>query len=252
MINFKISYNNIVFTLSDLETFEEREMHSYNDILFLMKGNLPIYTRDFQRNVHDDTVLIIPKESFHFFKLKKGSPFIRLKIAFHDSEGIIHSFGKSVKIIDSLDKKTSFLLNEITEILQKEPSEKEKMKIYGAFLMLVSELSDRCRNFNIEKRSEENLISKCIHYIDNNIDKKLTMESVAKELFVSPSTLSHSFKEEIGVTFHRYLSEKRLVSIQRKISQGNAPTKVFKDFGYSDYSSFYRAYKKLFGYPPSY
>lgn len=251
MINLKISYNNINFTLSNLENFEEREMHSYNEILFIMKGSLPLYTRDFQKEVHDNTLVIIPKESFHFFKLKKDRPFVRLKIAFHDSINIVHSFGKSVKIIDSIDEKTRFLLNEITQILQNDPNEGKKMKLYGAFLMLVSELTEKYREFNIEKRSEENVVSKCIHYIDKNIDKKLTVDIVAKELFISPSTLSHSFKKEIGVPFHRYLSEKRLISIQKRILQGNPPTKVFKEFGYADYSSFYRAYKNMFGYPPS-
>lgn len=247
-IENKITHNKITFTLSSLNSFEEREIHSYYEILFIIDGDLPLFTRDFQQNVKSGTLIVIPKETFHYFKVNDASPFTRLKIAFDDKD-VIHSFN-NIKIIEGIDSKSEFLLNEIISIMTGTPDECEKMKLYGAFLMLVSEINSKDSAIP-STRNENHLISRCVSFIDKNIDKKLTVEGVSKALFVSPSTLSHQFKKEMGVSFHRYVLEKRLTYINKKINLGEAPTKLYKSCGYADYSSFYRAYKKLFGHPPS-
>lgn len=244
----KLTHNKITFTLSNLETFEEREMHSYHELLFVLEGDLLLFTRDFQQKVKSGTLIIIPKESFHFFKMKENSLFARLKIAFNDTD-VIHSF-KGIKIIKDIDGNIEFLLKEITDIVNASPDECQKMKLYGAFLMLIAEINFKDSNAP-KARNENHLIPKCLRYIDESLDKKLTVENVSKALFISPSTLSHEFKKEMGISFHRYVSEKRLMHINKKISLGVPPTEVYKGYGYADYSSFYRAYKKHFGYPPS-
>ncbi|MBQ2742579.1 MAG: AraC family transcriptional regulator [Oscillospiraceae bacterium] len=35
------------------------------------------------------------------------------------------------------------------------------------------------------------------------------------------------------------------------MTNNNPPTKIYLDCGYRDYASFYRAFVKMFGYPPS-
>ena len=45
--------------------------------------------------------------------------------------------------------------------------------------------------------------------------------------------------------------QKRLIYAQKLIVKGQKPSKTYSDSGFSDYSSFYKAYLKFFGYPPS-
>ncbi|MBR2181446.1 MAG: AraC family transcriptional regulator [Oscillospiraceae bacterium] len=50
---------------------------------------------------------------------------------------------------------------------------------------------------------------------------------------------------------YRYITEKRLIYAHNLITNNNPPTKIYLDCGYRDYTSFYRAFVKMFGYPPS-
>jgi AraC-like DNA-binding protein len=95
------------------------------------------------------------------------------------------------------------------------------------------------------------IIASVIEYIDNNISRHFTIEDLCNELFVSKSYLHQLFLRHMQMSPQKYVNSKRLLMAQKEIRAFAKPTEVFAKCGFSDYSSFYRAYKKFFGYPPS-
>lgn len=99
----------------------------------------------------------------------------------------------------------------------------------------------------IETRS---LFDEAFHYIDNHLTEKLTLEYVAGQLHVSQSTISHLFQKQLGVSFYHCVIQRRLIRAKNMILQGTPLRQAAEESGFSDYSSFYRLFKKEYGFSP--
>ena len=58
------------------------------------------------------------------------------------------------------------------------------------------------------------------------------------------------FKQKMGVSVYRYITQRRLIAAKSLIEQGQPLEDVALKVGFSDYSSFYRAFKQEFGISP--
>ena len=67
---------------------------------------------------------------------------------------------------------------------------------------------------------------------------------LCEKFFVSKYYLCHIFKESTGLTVHEYVKQKRLNLAKEFVSDGKTLTEAAILSGFSDYSSFYRAYTK--------
>ena len=69
-------------------------------------------------------------------------------------------------------------------------------------------------------------------------------------LYVSSSTVSHLFKQRLGVSFYRYVTQRRLIAAKNLIQKGVLMENVAAKTGFADYSGFYRAFRKEYGVSP--
>ena len=76
------------------------------------------------------------------------------------------------------------------------------------------------------------------------------MDTLAKKFFVSKYHIAHVFKENIGLSIHQYITKKRLDLCQEAISGGMSIKDAYHQYGFGDYSSFFRAFKKEYGISP--
>ena len=60
----------------------------------------------------------------------------------------------------------------------------------------------------------------------------------------------HRFKDVTGYTVHQYISQKRLLRAGELIRQGVPVMKAAEQAGFSDYSTFLRAFQKTFHMSP--
>ena len=61
----------------------------------------------------------------------------------------------------------------------------------------------------------------------------------------------HAFKTDLGIPLYRFIIEKKLFYAHKDMKSGISATEAAQKYGFSDYSCFYRHYKKLFGTAPS-
>lgn len=95
------------------------------------------------------------------------------------------------------------------------------------------------------------LVRAAIDYINDNLTTLRGVEDICSELYITKSHLHHLFSEYLQVTPAKYIVTKRLIMAQRLIRRGQRPTEVYSLCGFLDYATFFRNYKRHFGYPPN-
>ena len=101
------------------------------------------------------------------------------------------------------------------------------------------------------KITENKTVLDALDYIDANLLNINTVEDISSALFISKSNLQHMFSKHLGKSPKKYVVEKKLLLARREINQGAKPSEIYTRYGFSEYSAFFRAYKKAFGQAPS-
>ncbi|MFV0465642.1 MAG: AraC family transcriptional regulator [Lachnospiraceae bacterium] len=100
------------------------------------------------------------------------------------------------------------------------------------------------------ERGENALSQNLIYFIDSNLEKNITLEDIAKEFYMSKYHLSHIFKDTMGLSIHQYVLKKKMQASREAILSNETIGQVCLRYGFKDYSSFYRAFKKEYGMSP--
>lgn len=89
------------------------------------------------------------------------------------------------------------------------------------------------------------------NYICENIEGKISTESIAKKYFVSRMALHFNFKRMTGITLGKYIRDKKFARAKEYLEKGKSCGWVSDVMGYSCYKTFLDAYKNYYGVIPS-
>lgn len=88
------------------------------------------------------------------------------------------------------------------------------------------------------------ITKKILSYIDNNLDKDLSLEKVSKELNYSKFYIARVFKENTGHTLYRYIQNRRLTKAAKKLVETTQPIiEIALEAGYSSQQAFTKAFR---------
>ena len=122
----------------------------------------------------------------------------------------------------------------------------ESQKYYNFFKLI--DFLNRAK-VNTEKNTTPD-IELALKYIKNNLSKRISIEEIARNAFVSVNTLERHFKEKLDISPYAYLQKKRLANSARLLADGCTVTEASEKSGFSDYSWFIALFKKNYGITP--
>lgn len=105
-----------------------------------------------------------------------------------------------------------------------------------------------------DKRSHTESVSKyeaITAFIDAHLEEDLSLDRLAREFFLSKYYIAHLFQDSVGLSVHQSLIKKRLAACCGAIQSGAKLSELYLSYGFRDYSSFYRAFRKEYGMSPS-
>ena len=95
-------------------------------------------------------------------------------------------------------------------------------------------------------------ITAALLYIDNNYKENLSLEDVAKVVYLSSYYFSRLFKKEVGVNFSDYLLHKKLDEAKRMIETADISIlEISTTLGFAEQSYFCKVFKKHIGQTPT-
>ena len=151
--------------------------------------------------------------------------------------GVIHSENKELEqIFDAL--------NQYTEVSGCD----KKIIMAGLTQLLAGFILGACRNNKTPVPTA--VINKLIGYMENAED--LRLETMAEYIGYSPEHLSRKFRRETGISYRSCCNRIRMRrAVEMLNDENNSIACIAERLGYSDESSFIRAFRRMYGMTPN-
>ena len=174
-----------------------------------------------------------------------------------DLTGCFHTEGASAYHFPAHheDRLSGFLFQILFGASDSDGPDAEQMLIEKAYLTLFFVYLNRLctrRSFRLEKeeKSANIMIKTALEYIEQNLHHTVTAEELAALTGMSRYLFLRSFREETGMTLHDFVIKRRLAWACAEIRQGCPIRDACRKCGFSDYSSFFRNFRKVYDMSP--
>lgn len=248
--------------------------HNYFQIYCMIKGSITHFVGGSSSVLSQGEVFIIPPHARHH--VKKNEPnaefysFCFLEDALDQlvrSGSLASSFLRDLKNMDlskihpkvTLDAEETLYAEVIMERILKEFTQRkmgsgEVIRANAVILLTMiarAYFENKPEGLTIDFQTKKQSILHCIQYINDNYAENITLENMAQLSAMSKTSFCTLFSETAGCTLHQYLNRQRIEHAALMIRKGYSLASVSNLCGYSDFSTFFRNFKKITGLSPA-
>lgn len=103
---------------------------------------------------------------------------------------------------------------------------------------------------NLQIKNKEDRIEQMKQYIEENLDEKLDLQTLADMFYLNKYYLSHYFKKETGFSVNKYILNRKISRAKWLLKENLAVSEVALEVGFSNYTYFINAFKREVGISP--
>lgn len=272
----KLGYLTEEFRLFYIKDSEMRSFdyhyHDFDKILFFISGNVSYMIEGKTYTLTPGDIVFVPHSDIHKPHVTFEVPYERFVLYISPDFYQHHTFGsysleecfnnvRNGKTYVSHTSATVFeeflyYLNAILSAQKKSDSplnDEDYLFSVSTLICLLVAINQKSRTgtliFSKDAVYDEKIVD-IISYINANYTNDLSVEHISSLFYISRYHLMRKFKEVTGYTLHNYISNKRLLFARELINSGEPATTAALNSGFNDYSTFLRAYRKLFAELP--
>ncbi len=244
------------------------EPHTFSDcselyrIIFVTRGEATVTLEGVELRLSEDTALLLLPLEYYSVTVTGDSSFERYTVSFYAdsisgySSELFYSLidsgeGKNRSMVFDCKKITSEIISTLERgaVLEKLPQREKRAYLSSLIGELIIFLSATSGEPALTDDSD--FAVRVMRYINGNIRGELSLDKISRYFFVSKYYLCRAFKNKFGTSVHEYITTKRIMLSRQLISAGETASAAAYKVGFGDYSSYYRAYRKVVGDVPA-
>ena len=235
---------------------------------YYKKGESSIRIEGNLYDIAEGDIIILNPDEMHVSERKENC--YMEKIVLHINNGLLLLFGGERSVFfETISKKPKGKGNLIPADMAKKLCIVEKIESCLALskenspesevllacktveiLSIIASLSKNEESIKREPDSSNKTVNKIMDYINRHYTEEVTLDALANRFHFSKYYIVHLFKECVGISPYDYLIVRRLYGCNNLIRSGCSVKEASFAVGFSNYSNFYRLYKKYFKITP--
>ncbi|MBE7051105.1 MAG: AraC family transcriptional regulator [Ruminococcaceae bacterium] len=121
------------------------------------------------------------------------------------------------------------------------------IELFGSYITLANQSKKQPS----VKRQSDTLVDNVTKYIENNIDKNLSIKNLSEFCHLHPNYFIRTFKEKTGLTPAKYMRTLKLENAKRLLEESDLSIiEVMNRVGFDDAAHFSKLFKSYFGMSP--
>lgn len=220
-----------------------KHIHPFWEILYLVRGNVEYTVESETKKLCEGDLVFIPYGKYHFATVDLSVPYERYVLKFPDSA--VPDYVKNKLMEGSAFFTNSKKFGMVFSNLDAYIGNFTDIELYTLCICDIVKLIVLLYH-EIQPSSKRNeFIDELIGYIDENIDKPITMPLLTETFHYSRSHINNEFKKYMRIPIMQYVRSKKIIAAYHMILSGMKKNETAEKFGFETYSTFYRAYKKF-------
>ncbi len=206
-------------------------------------------------------LLLFGQGESHYIELDPAYPYERVALHFNKTlvpaefrETLLCPFLGHEAGCNNLYRRADFADSATTLYLQKmmKPHDMPRMQIVSLLLPLMAEVREVfLHRADHPLPVEETAVMRALRYINAHLYEPLHLEDISRHAYISKPQLCRAFKAETGSTVGGYITAKRLLRAKEMLDAGEAASVTAAVCGFGEYTTFYRAFSRRYGYAPT-
>ena len=234
--------------------FSKSHRHMYYEIILVAGGCIHCISKDDEQTLVPGDIYLVPPFQYHHILPEGEEDYERITILFGEDliPDRILTYFSSVTHCTAIhmDERMQEIAAQMRLYYGRDSGKYDEL-LRALYVQLLYSLAESDRLLRQAEPSQSDTVHQVIDYISANIQKKITLDEIAKATLLSTSTLCHLFKEKMKISVKQYILQEKIAFASRMIADGCPATEAAKHIGYTNYANFYHAYLKVNGFRPS-